>query len=170
MLATSSELSVEEYLATSYRPDADYVDGHIIERPMPQLPHSICQRELILVLGNLKKALGIRVYPEQRVQVAPRRFRIPDITVTNSPAPKHPTHLVTPPFLCIEILSPEDNFTSMMDRVADYQSFGVEHIWLIDPERKSGWTWTRADGPVPAVDGLFEAGLIRISLADLDRD
>ena len=170
MMATATELSVEEYLANSYRPDADYVDGHIIERPRPQLPHSICQRELIYILKGLKKTLGVAVYPEQRVQVALRRFRIPDITVTKSPAPKHPTHLVAPPFLCIEILSPEDTFTFMMERVADYQRFGVEHIWVIDPEQKSGWTWTNDGAPAPAVYGLFEAGPIRISLADLDWD
>lgn len=169
MTAVETLASLDRYLATAYRPDADFIDGRLIERPRPQLPHSICQRELVITLAALKKTLGIAVYPEPRIQVAPTRFRIPDIAVTLTPAPKHPTHLITPPFLCIEIQSPEDSFTSMMDRVADYQRFAVPHIWVIDPEQKSGWIWT-ATTAAPAIDGFFHAGPIQISLHSLDWD
>ena len=31
-MATRTLVSVEEYLATSYRPDCDYVDGKVVER------------------------------------------------------------------------------------------------------------------------------------------
>ena len=42
-----------------------------------------------------------------------------------------------PPFLSIEILSPEDRITRMQPKIAEYLGIGVEWIWLIDPLEKS---------------------------------
>jgi len=42
-----------------------------------------------------------------------------------------------PPFLAIEILSPEDRITRMQPKIAEYLAIGVEWIWLIDPIEKS---------------------------------
>jgi hypothetical protein len=36
-------IPVEEYLATSYRPDCDYVDGEIEERNVGEFDHSFLQ-------------------------------------------------------------------------------------------------------------------------------
>ena len=48
-----------------------------------------------------------------------------------------------PPFLCIEVLSPEDRVSRMEIKIDDYLAFGVRHIWLIDPVRKLAWSYTR---------------------------
>jgi hypothetical protein len=50
---------VEKHLSTSYRPDADYIEGRIIARAVPELPHSICQRELVAFLNLRKKSLAL---------------------------------------------------------------------------------------------------------------
>jgi Uma2 family endonuclease len=47
-----------------------------------------------------------------------------------------------PPFLCIEILSPEDRVSRMEKKIDDYLAFGVKYVWLIDPEDKSAWVYT----------------------------
>ena len=39
-MPTGTLISVEQYLATSYRPDCDYVDGRIEERNLGKLDHS----------------------------------------------------------------------------------------------------------------------------------
>jgi Uma2 family endonuclease len=39
--------------------------------------------------------------------------------------------------LVIEILSPEDCQSRFQDRIDDYIEFGIEHIWIIDPERRT---------------------------------
>lgn len=36
-------ISVEEYLATSYRPDCDYVDGQVLERNLGEWEHGSLQ-------------------------------------------------------------------------------------------------------------------------------
>ena len=42
-LPQATLISVEEYLATSYRPDCDYVDGRIEERNLGEYDHSSLQ-------------------------------------------------------------------------------------------------------------------------------
>jgi hypothetical protein len=36
-------ISVEDYLASAYEPDCDFVDGHIEERNVGELSHSMVQ-------------------------------------------------------------------------------------------------------------------------------
>ena len=42
-MATSTQISIAEYLATVYRPDCEYIDGELLEKNMGKwgaLPHS----------------------------------------------------------------------------------------------------------------------------------
>lgn len=78
-MAVGILVSVEEYLHTSYRPDCDYVDGKIQERHLGELEHSSAQREIMFYLNDHYPQLRKRLLPEQRVQVSPSRFRIPDV-------------------------------------------------------------------------------------------
>src|SRR5258708_9147989 len=125
-------LSGEEYLATSYRPDCDYVDGEVLERNLGEKEHSILQRALILLFAKNGDEWKVEVFPELRVQVKPTRFRIPDITVVDSNV-QWQRILRTPPLLCIEILSPEDSLSSTQQRVDDYLDMGTGHVWVLDP-------------------------------------
>src|ERR1044071_4936051 len=86
-MATSTLIPVEEYLHTSYSPDCDFVDGVVQERNAGERSHAKLQRLLIIALSMLngKERPGVHVYPEQRVQVSPTRFRIPDICVVAGP-------------------------------------------------------------------------------------
>jgi len=72
---------VEEYLRTHYRPDREYVDGVILERNVGENDHAYWQRAFLLYLCAREKQLGIYVIQEQRIQVSPMRFRVPDICV-----------------------------------------------------------------------------------------
>jgi Uma2 family endonuclease len=92
--------------------------------------------------------LGIHVFPEQRVQIRPDRYRVPDICVVLGPEPEEQV-FTTPPFLCIEILSKRDTMTSMQERIDDYLQFNVPFVWLIDPRLKLAYVYTR-DGMNPA--------------------
>ena len=102
-------ISVEEYLATSYRPDCDYVDGRIEERNLGEFDHGSLQTAIAIYFGTRQKQLGITVVVEQRVQVSPTRFRIPDVCVVLGKTNEQIFR--TPPFLCIEVLSPEDRLS-----------------------------------------------------------
>ena len=136
-MATGTLVSVEEYLNTSYSPDCDYVDGEVLERAFGEREHSELQAELVIYLGTLRKKYGFHIFPEQRVQVRPTRFRIPDICIVVGPRPSTPIFL-EPPFLCIEILSKDDRYSAIRRKIADYQDFGVKYVWIIDTGTRKG--------------------------------
>ena len=135
-------ISVEQYLRSTYDPDCDYVDGEVIDRPMGERDHSELQRELILFFGNLRSRQKVFVFPEQRVQVARTRFRVPDVCVYIGEKPRTQV-LNTPPFICIEVLSPDDRVSRMQRKIDDYRTFGVPHVWVIDPQTRRAWVHTR---------------------------
>src|ERR1700730_14292074 len=114
-MASRTLISVEEYVRTSYRPDCDYVDGEVVERNLGEYDHSSTQKKLVVYFGQREQQWGIEVVPEQRVQVEPRRFRIPVVCVVLGPVAEQ--IFTKPPFLCIEILSPEDRLSRVEERV-----------------------------------------------------
>lgn len=146
-------ISVSEYLAASYDPDCDYVDGVVLERNVGEKDHSRLQKKLILHFGNREEQLGIHVFPEQRVQVSRSRFRVPDICVVAGAEPDEQI-FTKPPFLCIEILSPEDTMTRMQEKIDDYLGFGVPYVWVLDPRLKRAYQFTPAGMHEPA-DGVL---------------
>ena len=152
-------ISVEEYLRTSYRPDCDYVDGEVVGRNMGEWDHSRLQGKLLVYLARYEKA-GCIAVPEQRVQVGAARFRIPDIClVLGEPGEKI---LTKPPFLCIEVLSPEDRLSRVMVRVKEYLTMGVPYIWVFDPETKRAYDASAGD--LREVGDLLATGDPRIEI------
>ena len=126
---------VSEYLSASYRPDREYLDGRILKRNLGELDHSRVQGILYSYLFLREQAWGTFTLPEQRVQVRPSRFRVPDICVMKGGRPDEQI-ITQPPFLCIEILSKDDRLSEMQERIDDYLEFGVPWVWVIDPHRK----------------------------------
>ena len=139
MISTMTSLttiSVAEYLATSYRPDCEYVDGEVRERHVGKREHARTQALLTIWFGQHEAVWSVLVLTEQRVQVAAHRVRIPDVLLTSTDP--QPEVLVTPPLLVIEILSPEDTYLDTQERAWDYLAMGVEMVWVIDPRSRTG--------------------------------
>ncbi len=166
-MKTAALVPVEEYLRTAYSPDRDYVDGEVQERNLGERDHSTLQKRFILFLGNREKAWKIFVYPEQRVQVSSRRFRIPDVCVYAGGEPQEQIFR-TPPFICIEILSPEDRWARVQERIDDYLKFGVEHVWVINPRDQRAWSYNKA-GSTEILDGVLrtENPALEVPLAEI---
>ena len=152
-MAIAISVSIEQYLATSFHPDCDYVDGEIQERNFGEQPHSRTQMRLGAFLFNREAQWGIRVLPEQRVQVSATRFRIPDICVIFASDPVEPI-VHQPPFLCIEILSPEDRVARLNERLSDYFERGVKYVWVLDPLNHRGYCYTPGEMH-EALDGVL---------------
>jgi Uma2 family endonuclease len=143
-MPTEALISVEEYLRTSYRPDCDYVDGHIEERNLGEWDHANLQTAIATFFRMRRKEWGINVVVEQRVQVSPTRFRIPDVTVVLGDPQEQ--ILRKPPFLCVEILSPDDRMSRVEQRIDDYLDMGVPYVWLLDPETRRAFVATKLEG------------------------
>jgi len=141
MGAVSNLASVEEYLHTLYRSDCHYVDGVLVERNVGEFSHQETMLSVVVYFRERSKLWGIFAIHEWRVQVSPRRYRVPDVCVLLRPKPQEQI-LAAPPFICIEILSPDDRISRMQERIDDYLRFGVRYVWLIDPKTARAWVYT----------------------------
>ena len=158
-MGTKAALPVAEYLRTAF-PDLDkeYRDGVLVERSLPDYLHSKTQRLLIVLLSSLEKVFPVFVSPELRLRVRPGLYRIPDVSVffPNEPQEGVPS---TPPFVAIEILSPDDRMTDVRNKLAEYREWGVTHVWLVDPHSKRMYTCDAE---------LVEVSTLKISELDLE--
>src|SRR5262249_1960099 len=73
--------------------------------------------------------------PELRSRVASTRVRIPEVSIYpgQKPTERVPTK---PPLVAIEILSPDDRYSKLMQKFEEYNAWGVRRIWLVDPETR----------------------------------
>jgi Uma2 family endonuclease len=146
-------LSIEEYLRTSYRPDVDFVDGEIQERNLGEFDHARLQYLMAAHFSTREKQWFIKGVIEQRIRVSPSRVRIADFALLHADSPYEKV-TATPPFLCIEVLSPEDRLSRAKLVLADYFAMGVPNIWLIDPQKRTAYTFD--------AKGLIESGSLRL--------
>jgi Uma2 family endonuclease len=141
MAATTTLVSLEEYLRTSYHPDRDFVDGQVEERNLGEFEHARLQSLLIGWFLSHEKDWNIVTVVEQRIRVAAKRVRIADICLLHRSAPREQV-TQTPPLLCIEMLSPEDRLPRAAKVMDDYARMGVANLWLLDPVDRIGYVYT----------------------------
>ena len=82
--------------------------------------------------------------------------------------------LRTPPLLCIEILSPRDTLSGIRQRADDYLNFGTEHVWVIEPEMRKAFIFTKTvmqepEGGVLSIPGTEIRVVLSELFAELDR-
>ena len=164
-LPTSPLVSVEEYLHTDYEPDCDYVDGELEDRNVGEKDHSKVQKKTFGFSGTACRTVEDLRDPGTARTGSQTRFRVPDLCVFAGPEPDEQIFR-RPPFLCVEILSPEDRMSRMQRKVDDYLRFGVAYVWVIDPQTRRAWTYT-ADAIREVRDGVLrtEAPEIAVPLA-----
>jgi Uma2 family endonuclease len=64
-----------------------------------------------------------------------------------------------PPFIAVEILSPDDRLNAVRDTLEEYNSWGVQHVLLLDPHSRCMYTCDA---------GLTQVPLLRISDLGVD--
>ena len=138
-MATTTQVPVEVYLRSDYEPDAEYIDGVILERPMGEDDHSAWQDAICAWFRQNADEWNIRVRPELRVQVRRENFRVPDVAILDAASPKEKIATI-PPVAVFEVLSPENTIRGMMQKLNEYQQMGILQIWIIDPDDK---VWQR---------------------------
>jgi Uma2 family endonuclease len=166
-MGTSLLVSEQEYLTTGYAPDCEYDEGELLERNVGEQPHGLVQTALASFLYERRKRFGIRVITEQRIRIAVRKYGVPDVCVFRQPVPRDPVPN-TPPFIAVEILSPEDRMSRVRKKIDEYLAFGVAYVWLIDPEERRADVYT-ASLIFEAKDGVLrtEDPAIEVPVADL---
>ncbi|WP_213805230.1 Uma2 family endonuclease [Granulicella sp. dw_53] len=166
-MASATLIPVSEYLNTTYRPDCDYIDGEVRERNVGERPHALLQGIFLAIFHANRRTWNIVVLPEQRVQTSRNHYRIPDVCVLRRSDPVDAI-VKTAPLICVEVLSPRDTMSAMQERVDDYASMGVEHIWLVDPVSRHAYVATREGFQQPANQEFTVPGTpIRVPLSEI---
>lgn len=165
-MTTPTLVPLSEYLSTTYHPDRDFLEGELLDRNMGEQPHSRIQIFLGYLFRLNRDRWGVRALSEQRVQVRPERYRIPDITVIRLADPAD--LILRRPLICIEIFSSADTMAAIQKRVNDYAAMGVENIWAVDPWKRIGYYASTSGFQQPG-DGVLrvDGTPIAVSLADV---
>ena len=129
-MATKALITPQQYLATQFEREPELVHGELVERPLPNLIYGRTQQRLAVHLDSVGYCCT-----EVRMRLAEDLYRIPDVAVFEGAGPTEavPT---APPLLVVEISSPDDRLDAMLQKLDEYRTWGVRHIWLIEPERK----------------------------------
>ena len=142
--APSKTLTLEEFLQLpETKPASEYIDGQIIQKPMPQGKHSTIQGELVAAVNTVVKPKHIaRAFPELRCTFG-GRSTVPDIAVfvwNRIPRDENGevanTFPITPDWT-IEILSPDQSQTKVTKNILHCLKHGTQMGWLIDPDEQT---------------------------------
>jgi len=156
-----TQIGVEEYLGLVFpdRPEPDYVDGEVVERAMPTIIHGRIQALLAALFVALSRRIPVITMTELRVQIEPRHFRVIDVAVYRDSAPEG-RFATIPAMVAIEIVSPDDRYSELTQRLEDYRRWGVPHVWLVDPQLKRLYEYSEA--------GLLQHACLRLSEFDFE--
>lgn len=146
-------------------PEAEFVQGEIVGRSLPDYVHSRVQGRLTYEFGSREKKFPLFAAPELRVRTAPASYRVIDLAVFagTQPTGRVPTQ---PPLVAIEIVSRDDRHSDLVRKLEEYRVWGVRHIWLVDPLLKRLSVYTEAGLSAVSALALPEYEL-RISIDDL---
>ncbi len=167
-MATGTYVPVEAYLRNSdYEPDAEYVDGEILERPVGELSHADWQQAICTFFLAHVNTWNVRVFPELRVQVKANNFLVPDVTILDRSLPIEPI-ITHPPIAVFEVLSPEDRILRMRQKLAAYAAMGIPQIWVINPgETPEATTFERYQNGSLALASRFDQGQIIFEMPEV---
>jgi Uma2 family endonuclease len=145
-------ISIEDFLQLpETKPASEFVDGQIIQKPMPQGKHSTLRGGLICAIDSiLKQGKIARAYPELRCTFG-GRATVPDVTVFAwDRIPRDDDGRVANVFALapdwtIEILSPDQSQTKVVRNILHSLNHGTKMGWLIDPDEELVFVYLAPD-------------------------
>jgi Uma2 family endonuclease len=138
------QITLEEFLELpDTKPASEYIDGEIIQKPMPQGQHSVIQKKLLLAIDPILSDAGIgQTFPELRCVFGGRAV-VPDVVIFEEVNISYDDNgeivnaVSIAPDWTIEILSPEQSTTRVLKNINHCLAHGTQMGWLIDPNDRS---------------------------------
>ena len=149
----------------------ELIDGREVEKPLPKLLHARIQSFLIRILASMLSR-RIEVLSELNVLCGNdhRDRLVPDVTVVDRNAQYRDGDLFDAAILCIEILSPGQTLSNLLDKAERLLKGGTPVCWLIWPERRQAWSY-RPDELREATESLSvtlaEGERLEVNLRDM---
>jgi Uma2 family endonuclease len=143
-VAAIRPITIEEFLQLpETEPASEFINGKIIQKPMPQGEHSQLQIDLCETINQIAKPQKIaKAFPELRCVFGGLAI-IPDITVFRwERIPRLPSGRIANRFeiypdWAIEILSPDQKYKQVLAKLLHCAEYGTELGWLLDAEDDS---------------------------------
>lgn len=137
---TVPSISLEEFLAMpETEPASEYIDGQIIQKLAAQGQHSRLQGALVTTINQISEPEQVALaFPELRCTFA-ERVIVPDVAVFawgRVPLTEDgdiPDDFRLVPDWAVEILSPEQSPTKLIDKLVHCIRQGAQLGWLVDP-------------------------------------
>lgn len=137
-------ITLEEFLKLpETKPASEYIDGRIIQKPMPQGKHSKLQGKLVTAINQIVEDQKIALaFPELRCTFGGRSL-VPDVSVfawNRIPVDENgdiANVFSICPDWAIEILSPDQSPTKVTGNILHCLKHGCQMGWLIDPDERS---------------------------------
>jgi Uma2 family endonuclease len=163
-------MTPEQYLALpEVKPYLEYVDGMVIQKPMPTKAHSQLAAEIAFFLRLWIREHRGHVGVEARNKAGELpNYRIPDVSFWKPGYEGGDDDL---PTLAVEIRSPDQSLAELRTKCRYFRENGVEACWIIDPGNRTAEVFEgdRDADPI-APDGTLIAGCMpgfELPLADL---
>lgn len=132
----------EELLAMGDIGPSELIDGRVVPMTPTGEEHGMIESNLV---HNLRAF--VRQHKRGRVSSGevgiyirrmPDRIRAADVAFVSVERLARPAKgfLEVAPELVVEIMSPEDRWQAMRDKLADYFSIGVERVWIVEPQNR----------------------------------
>ena len=158
-------MSADEFLEI---PDDGYnyelIGGVVIMSPLPSPQHHAITTELLLQIAMFLRTNPTgRVFGELDVHIGQGPtggdlvYKPELIFVRNERLPDMRDKIFGAPELVVEVISRGSRRMDSETKKNDYERFGVQEYWLIDPERKSMTFWRLSDGRFVEVDTAGDA-------------
>ena len=136
-------IEIEDFLKLpATKPASEFIDGQIIQKPMPQGKHSTIQGDLVNAIDSILKVDKIaRAYPELRCTFG-GCSTVPDLTIFAwDRIPRDDDGRVANVFALapdwtIEILSPDQSQTKVVRNILHCLSHSTQMGWLVDPDEE----------------------------------
>jgi Uma2 family endonuclease len=161
-------LTLEEFLKLPCLEDSpawEYVDRIAIQKPMPKTRHSILQKRLVAEIDG--STTVYTALPELRCTFASRSI-VPDISVIAwdrinlSETGEPEDDFTKAPDWIIEILSPDQKASRVIDNILYCLKHGSKLGWMLDPDDYSVLIFAprqepeicRADGQLKVIEGI----------------
>jgi Uma2 family endonuclease len=138
------QITLAEFLELpDTKPASEYIDGEIIQKPMPQTQHSVIQGRLFFEFTLAWRETDIaQAFPELRCIFGGRAV-VPDVVVFEEANISYDDNgdivnaVSIAPDWTIEILSPEQSMTRVLKNINHCLAHGTQMGWLIDPNDRS---------------------------------
>jgi Uma2 family endonuclease len=150
----SSLLTAEEYFATCHLERSELVNGKVVELMPPGFDHGTIASNISALLRAFVRQgqLGrVSVEGGFRLRRGPDMVRSPDVSFIETSRLEGITtqgFIEGAPTLAVEVVSPNDLWSEVEEKVREYLHSGTLAVWIVDPETQTVTVRTREAAPV----------------------